>query len=60
MIWGHFDPFHPSPVCNGGGQKWPVLRSKSGHNGRVTQGPWNNIETLERLKSQFYQYENMI
>ena len=21
MIWGHFDPFHPSPVCNGGGSK---------------------------------------
>ena len=27
--------------ATGGGQKWPVFRSKSGHNGRVTQGPWN-------------------
>ena len=37
-----------------GGQKWPILRSKSGHNGKVTQGPWNNVETLYRLKSYIY------
>ena len=36
MIWGHFDPCHPSPVCTGG-QKWLIL----GNNGRLTQGPWN-------------------
>ena len=98
MIWGHFDPCHPSPVCMGGSkmadfevkirsqwqghpgtlestwkllnvsnhiyingktwyraaltpatlpvwargdQKWLILRSKSGHNGRVKQGAWN-------------------
>ena len=41
MIWGNSDPYYPSPVCNGGGQKWPVLRSKSGHNGRGNKGPWN-------------------
>ena len=29
------------PACAWGGQKWLILRSKSGHNGRVTQGPWN-------------------
>ena len=34
------EPCHPSRVCKGG-QKWQFLRSKSGHNGRVIQGPWN-------------------
>ena len=29
------------PSCAQGGQKWLILRSKSGHNGRVIQGPWN-------------------
>ena len=29
------------PSCARGGQKWLILRSKSGHNGRVSQGPWN-------------------
>ena len=28
------------PACARGGQKWLILRSKSGQNGRVTQGPW--------------------
>ena len=29
------------PSCARGGQKWLILRSKSGHNGRVKQGAWN-------------------
>ena len=33
---------HPS--CAQGGQKWLILRSKSGNNGRVIQGPWNHHE----------------
>ena len=27
--------------CARAGQKWLILRSKSGHNGRVKQGAWN-------------------
>ena len=30
------------PPCARGGQKWQFLGSKSGHNGRVTQGTWNH------------------
>ena len=38
------------PSCAwGGGQKWPIFRSESGHNGRVTQGPWTNVETTTSL-----------
>ena len=32
------------PACAWGGQKWLILRSKSGNNGRVIQGPWNQSE----------------
>ena len=32
------------PACAWGGQKWLILRSKSGNNGRVIQGPWNHHE----------------
>ena len=32
------------PSCARGGQKWQFVRSKSGNNGRVIQGPWNHRE----------------
>ena len=36
--------------CARKGQKWPIL----GHNGRVTQGPWN--QRGNSFKSQLYQF----